>query len=151
MVSILTFALRSLHSYRLVVYHYTVFIIRKQFFTLAVESNFAMPAQSITFPLCIAPSGPPRGVSAIASDSRTIEISWSQPLLEEHNGIIWSYIVNMNTTETGQYTQNRTTNTVFTAENLHPYYNYNISVAAVTVAMGPFSAALLQQTPQDSK
>jgi len=57
----------------------------------------------------------------------------------------------MNTTETGQYTQNRTTNTVFTAENLHPYYNYKISVAAVTVAMGPFSAALSQQTPQDGK
>jgi len=89
MVSILTFALRSLHSYCLLVYHYTVFIIRKQFFTLAVESNFAMPAESITFPLCIAPSGPPRGVSAFASDLRTIEISWSQPLPVEH---LWHYI-----------------------------------------------------------
>jgi len=57
----------------------------------------------------------------------------------------------MITAETGQHIQNTTTNTAITAENLHPYYNYRISVAAVTVATGPFSEVLSQQTPQDGK
>jgi len=80
-----------------------------------------------------------------------IQISWRQPLPEEQNGVIQSYIVNITTAETQQHVQHTTTNAVFTAENLHPYYNYHISVAAVTVATGPFSEVLSQQTPQDGK
>ena len=104
-----------------------------------------------TVPLYIAPSGPPQGLSAVASDPRTIRISWSQPLPEEQNGIIRRYTLNITTAETGQHIQLTTTNTTIAAENLHPYYNYRISVAAVTVATGPFSAVLSQQTPQDGK
>ena len=106
-----------------------------------------MPANTV--PLYIAPSGPPQGLSAVASGPRAIQISWSQPLSEEQNGIIQRYAVNITTAETGQQTQLTTADTAITAENLHPYHNYRISVAAVTVATGPFSAVLSQQTPQD--
>ena len=80
-----------------------------------------------------------------------IQISWSQPPSKEQNGIIRSYIVNIIITKTGQQIQRTTTNTAITAENLHPYYNYRISVAAVTVATGPYSAVHSLQTEQDGK
>ena len=102
-----------------------------------------------TFLLYIAPSGPPQGLSAVANGPRTIQISWSQPLSEEQNGVIRRYTVNITTAETGQQIQLTTADTLITAENLHPHYNYRISVAAITVATGPFSAVLSQQTPQD--
>ena len=38
--------------------------------------------------------------------------------------------------------------TVFSVDGLHPYYRYNISVAAVTVGKGPFSEESYVQMPQ---
>ena len=101
--------------------------------------------------LCLAPSGPPEGISAVALDPRMIQINWSQPLPEEQNGIIRSYLVNITVAETGQHIQLTTNNTTITAENLHPFYNYHYSVAAVTIAAGPYTEAHVLQTPQDGK
>ena len=101
--------------------------------------------------LCLAPSGPPLGISAIALGPRVIQISWNQPLPEEENGFIRSYTVNVTVTETGQHMQFTTNNTTITAEGLHPYFNYHISVAAVTIAIGPYSEIYSLQTPQDGK
>ena len=98
-----------------------------------------------------APSGPPQGISAIALGSRRIQINWSQPLYEEQNGIVRSYIVNITVQETRQHMQLTTSNTTITAEGLHPYYNYYISVAAVTIALGPYTEAHVLQTPQDGE
>ena len=60
--------------------------------------------------LCIyaAPSGPPQSVSASALDPRIIQINWSQPLPEEQNGIIQSYLVNITVAKTGQRIQHTT-------------------------------------------
>ena len=103
--------------------------------------------------LCIyaAPSGPPQSVSASALDPRIIQINWSQPLPEEQNGIIRSYLINITVAETGQYIQLTTNKTTITAGGLHPYYNYHISVAAVTIARGPYTKVYSLQTPQDGK
>ena len=57
----------------------------------------------------------------------------------------------MTTAETGQHIQLTTNNTTITAEGLHPYYNYHISVAAVTIAAGPYTVIQVVQTPQDGK
>ena len=80
-----------------------------------------------------------------------IQINWSQPLPEEQNGIIRSYLVNITVSDTGQHIQLTTNNTTITAENLHPFYNYHCSVAAVTIALGPYTEAHVLQTPQDGK
>ena len=98
-----------------------------------------------------APSGPPQGISAVALGSRVIQITWSQPLPEEQNGIIQSYIVNITVAETGHHFQLTTNQTTITAERLHPFYNYHIFVAAVTVATGPSTEVYSLQTPQDCK
>ena len=98
-----------------------------------------------------APSGPPQSVSAIALGPRMIRIKWSQPLPEEQNGIVQSYTVNITVAETGQHIELTTKNTTITAEGLHPYYNYHLSVAAVTIAIGPYTRVYSLQTPQDGK
>jgi len=98
-----------------------------------------------------APSGPPQRISAVALSPRRIQINWSQPLSEEQNGIIRSYTVNITVAETDRHIQLTTNNTTITAEGLHPYYNYHISVAAVTTARGPYSVNQVVQTPQDGK
>ena len=90
-------------------------------------------------------------ISAIALDPRMIQISWSLPLPEEQNGITRNYTVNITVGETRQHIQLKTTNTTITAEGLHPYYNYHISVAAVTIAIGPYTVVQVVQTPQDGK
>ena len=101
--------------------------------------------------LCLAPSGPPLGISAIALGPRVIQINWNQPLPMEQNGFIRSYKLNITEAETGQHIQLTTNNTTITAGGLHPYFNYHISVAAVTVAVGPYTEIYSLQTPQDGK
>ena len=99
----------------------------------------------------LAPSGPPEGISAVALGPRIIQINWSQPLPEEQNGIIRSYLVNVTVAETEQHIQLTTNSTNITATNLHPFYHYHYSVAAVTVALGPYTVTHVLQTPQDGK
>ena len=101
--------------------------------------------------LSTAPSGPPQMISAVALDPRMIKISWSLPLPEEQNGIIEIYVVNITVAETDEHIQLRTNNMTITAEGLHPYYNYHITVAAVTIAIGPYTVNQVVQTPQDGK
>ena len=92
-----------------------------------------------------------RSISAVALDPRMIQISWSQPLPEEQNGITRNYTVNITVAETDRHIQLTTNNTTITAEGLHPYYNYHISVAAFTIAIGPYTVVQVVQTPQDGK
>ena len=106
---------------------------------------------SIHYLAFVAPSGPPEGISAVALGPRMIQINWSHPLLEEQNGIIQSYLVNITVAETGQHIQLTTNNNTITAENLHPFYHYHISVAAVTIAAGPYTELLSLLTPQDGE
>ena len=106
---------------------------------------------SIHYLAFAAPSGPPQGVSAIALGPRMIQINWSLPLPEEQNGIIRNYTVNITVAETGQYMQLTTDNNTITAESLHPFYHYHYSVAAVTIASGPYTEVNVLQTPQDGE
>ena len=69
----------------------------------------------------------------------------------EQNGFIRSYKLNITEAETGQHIQLTTNSTTITAGGLHPYFNYHISVAAVTVAVGPYTEIYSLQTPQDGK
>ena len=38
--------------------------------------------------------------------------------------------------------------TVFAVDDLHPYYHYNVSVAAMTVDIGPFSFQVKVHMPE---
>ena len=44
-----------------------------------------------------------------------------------------------------------TENTHITLADLHPFYTYSCSVAAETIYIGPFTAELTTQMPEDGK
>ena len=61
--------------------------------------------------------------------------------MEARNGEIKYYAIKVMEEETTIQTWFNTTDnsTFFNVDTLHPYYRYNVSVAAVTVGIGPFS------------
>ena len=78
-------------------------------------------------------------------------LSWASPQPEDRNGIVRNYTIAISELNTGNMVQlvSQTTSQVF--DSLHPYYNYSVQVAAVTVALGPFSSAFTITTLEDSK
>ena len=67
-------------------------------------------------------------------------LSWIPPSVHQWNGIIRHYIVNINETNTGRnFSRQTSTHTMFVVGDLHPFYTYQFSLQAVTIAAGPFS------------
>ena len=81
--------------------------------------------------------------------SREVELVWAPPPMDQQNGIIRRYIINVTSVDDGveliAYSQ--TTSTL--VQNLHPFTTYFCSVSAETVAPGPFSPPIVIQTPED--
>ncbi len=95
--------------------------------------------------------GPPHGLTATTSDSRTLLLTWQPPA--DRNGLITGYtaIVTdlltgvVSTYSTGGVTQLR-------VASLHPYYTYHSQVAAATeVGTGPYSQAVTIRMPEDGQ
>jgi len=57
----------------------------------------------------------------------------------------------MTAMESGESYQLISPNTSLMVNDLHPYYHYNLLVAAVTTEAGPFSSILLVLMPEDGK
>ena len=75
---------------------------------------------------------------------------WDTPLADQQNGIIVSYTIvvfekNSNITHS---IYNGYPNQTIVVNNLHPYYFYQLSVAANTIGQGPF-AMVFALTEQD--
>ena len=99
----------------------------------------------------IAPSRPPTNVQVPTISQRQIELVWAPPPMDQQNGIIRRYIVNITSQDGGEelITYSQTTSTL--VQNLHPFTTYTCSVSAETVAPGPFSPPVVIQTPEDGK
>ena len=101
----------------------------------------------------IAPASPPQNISISVISSQSISVTWSPPLPEDQNGIIRLYIVavhNVLTQETTLY-QRESHHSQLLVEFLHPYYEYDVSMAAETIEIGPFSPLQRVRTLEDSK
>ena len=86
----------------------------------------------------------------IALYSRALHFEWDQPNCPERNGIIIRYELNITNEETGDsyITSSNTTGKLL--QNLSPYINYALQVAASTKAgLGPFSAAIRTRTEEE--
>ena len=70
---------------------------------------------------------------------------------EERNGIIRSYVINITELNSGTEYQLENASTEITIPNLHPFYQYFYSVAAITVALGPFTPGFITEMPEDGK
>ena len=102
-------------------------------------------------PYTLAPIGSPTDIIVIAVDSFTLNITWSQPPIEQINGIIQHYIVLVSVLETSNQFQYNSSGTSLLLTKLHPYYTYTVLVAAVTVGVGPYSIGYTIKTPPSGK
>ena len=93
----------------------------------------------------------PQAVRLTAVTSTSVDLSWSPPPTEHHNGVIRQYTVRIVVQDTGKIYSYSTAQLSITVGDLHPYYTYNFSISAVTVAPGPYSEPLVVQTLPDSK
>ena len=99
-----------------------------------------------------APSGPPRGINITTLSSASINVTWTPPLQELQNGIIKYYVLLVIEVESDGRREINGSNAVHAVVNdLHPYYSYKLSVAAFTIATGPFSNETVIVMPQDGK
>ena len=97
------------------------------------------------------PTSAPLGVRAIGTGSHSLVLTWDQPPAEHRNGRIRRYQVRLTEAETGDIFQLTSTTTQVNISNLHPFYNYNCSVAAETIATGPFSDSISVQLDEYGK
>ena len=84
-------------------------------------------------------------------DSVTISIAWEPPPFSNRNGDIVQYHIRVTELETQTDSEYTSTTQNYTLTSLHPYYSYSISIAAETIAVGPYSTGLLQQTSESGE
>ena len=103
--------------------------------------------------LCIvAPSGPPQDLAVHSITSSSLQLTWELPSPEEQNGLVQSYdivVFEIDTDTTKSVYQDFQHHSVHVSD-LHPYYHYELSVAAFTVGLGPYASTTIQ-TKQDGK
>ena len=90
-----------------------------------------------------APSGPPRSFRVVAISSTSIRLTWSAPLPEEQNGRITSYRITITELEGGVVLERtaRASDSLLIVDSLRPYFTYQCSIAAFTIAIGPEATA----------
>lgn len=98
------------------------------------------------------PAGAPQNVSVSPINSTALLISWQPPSTELQNGVIREYRINVTESET-RLISYLSVGTIMqtTVSNLHPYYSYQVSIAAVTVGIGLYSTEIAVQLPEAGK
>ena len=89
--------------------------------------------------IILAPGAAPIALTAENISSQAVFLSWLPPPAELQNGIIQEYKVDVIEMDTNMRIYFKSLSTKMTLEHLHPYYTYQISVAAVTVTVGPYA------------
>ena len=98
-----------------------------------------------------APSRAPRSVGHSISNTTTLTLSWRPPQQQFHNGIIRGYNINITEVLTATTMYFNTPTTSLAVPSLHPYYEYEYTVAAYTVSVGPYSSVNRVQMPEDGE
>lgn len=75
-------------------------------------------------------------------------LKWAPPSAEGINGIIQHYNITVTELETSLITYYATSSLLFSLTNLHPFYTYKCTVAAVTIGVGPITTLIIQM-PED--
>ena len=97
-----------------------------------------------------APSAPPTNVSAVATSSRSISLTWGPPPRSEQNGILRHYFIVVVSQRGDTVTRNVSSNQQSVSiSGLSPFTRYNCTVQAGTLASGPASDVVTVYSPQD--
>ena len=99
------------------------------------------------------PVGSPEITAAAAVDPMTVYLTWNPPRLDEQNGIINHYLVNITATHphVGGSFQQTCTRVSCNITHLHPYQTYQFAVSAVTIGPGPYSGIYTVTTLEAGK
>ena len=73
-------------------------------------------------------------------------MTWEPPPPPDQNGFIRGYQVTVTEKVTSTTFQVSTNATELTISSLHPFYTYECTVSAITVAQGPYSMKVTVQT-----
>lgn len=83
------------------------------------------------------------------NDPRAITLSWDPPSPDQQNGILRSYLISLESEEDA-HTQNVSAFLRSVRINgLRPYTEYNCTIRAVTIGIGPSSGPILRTTFED--
>ena len=101
-----------------------------------------------------APSSPPDNLSLSILDPSAIELTWLPPQEEARNGIIRHYRIQLweaVSTDAPLSLLKEVQVESFPAifSSLHPFYHYEVRMAAFTVSLGPFSDPISWTMPED--
>ena len=116
-----------------------------------LDGTFILIALYCAFNIPIVPRAPPLNVSGSVVNSSTIMLNWNPPDVDDQNGIVRYYVVNVTELQTGNIFQFTANATSLTVTSLHPAYTYEITVSAATIGPGPFSPTLSLQTDEAGK
>ena len=107
---------------------------------------------SLSLPISFsAPTSAPVNFALIMAGTHSLTLSWEPPPFENRNGQIRQYQIQIEEIESGDILQRTSNTTQATVSDLHPYYNYNCSVAAETISLGPFSTHISVQLNEYGK
>lgn len=101
-----------------------------------------------------APSAPPLAIMESPLTPNTLQIFWSPPSLDQQNGIVTDYFIDISVTETTERLQRAVSGGTLSlnVSSLHADYTYHYRIAAGTIqGMGPYSSSRSVRMPEDSK
>lgn len=98
------------------------------------------------------PSGPVVNPTIEVTSSTSLFLRWQPPELEDQNGVIVGYVINVTAVETGMTFQLSSSDSSLMANGLRPFTTYICRIAAATaVGVGPYSIAVTAVTQQDGE
>jgi len=102
---------------------------------------------------CAVPTASPDSIQSMIVNSTAVILTWLPPILDDQNGIIIAYTINVSLDDNDTVPQQYTTSSLnVMLVELHPFSTYVVFVAAETgVGRGPFSSGLRIYTPEDGR
>lgn len=80
-----------------------------------------------------------------------LTLSWIPVPPVDLNGLLKYYEIDITDVETGHNVQSTTLSTSKSIDMLHPYYEYNCRVAAVTIRRGPYTQYIRVRTDESGE
>ena len=98
------------------------------------------------------PASPPDNFQATAASSTSVTITWDPPPVENQNGIITGYFIDVEAIETGETFQLFSESNTLHVDTLRPFTTYVCIIAAQTsIGIGPYSTSVTVITPEDGE
>ena len=104
------------------------------------------------FVCTLVPTGYPQDFTGTETSSRSATFTWETPSLEDQNGAITGYVINISVIETGEMFQFFSASNSLALDTLSPFTTYMCIIAATTnIGSGIVSPSITIFTPEDGK